>query len=59
MQIRTRDVTDDTIFDLVGAIIPPLRRPMFWASTIFLGLLAVVALIGAAVFLAKAMGLSS
>ena len=58
MQIRTRDVTGENIFDLVGTIIPPLKRPMFWASTIFLGLLAVVALSGATVFLAKAMDLS-
>lgn len=58
MQIRTRDVTGETIFDLVGAVIPALRRPMFWASTIFLGLLAVVGLTGAVAFFMKAMGLS-
>lgn len=58
MQIRTREVTGETIFDLAGAVIPPLKRPMFWASTIFLGLLAAVALIGAIVFFMMAMGLS-
>lgn len=58
MQIRTRDVTGETIFDLVGTVIPPLRRPMFWASTIFLGLLAVVGLTGAVAFFMKATGLS-
>ena len=58
MQVRTRNVTGETIFDLVGAVIPPFRRPMFWASTIFLGLLAVVALVGAAAFFMKGMGLS-
>ncbi len=58
MQIRTREVTGETIFDLAGAVIPPLKRPMFWASTIFLGLLAVVPLIGAVAFFMKAMGLS-
>lgn len=58
MQIRTREVTGETVFDLVGTVIPPLKRPMFWASTIFLGLLAVVGLIGAVVFFTTAMGLS-
>lgn len=57
MQIRTRAVTGETIFDLSGAVIPPLKRLMFWASTIFLGLLAVVPLIGATAFFMKAMGL--
>jgi hypothetical protein len=57
MQIRTREVTGETIFDLAGAVIPPLKRLMFWASTIFLGLLAVVPLIGAVAFFMKAMGL--
>ena len=58
MQIRTRDVTGETIFDLVAAVIPPLRRPMFWASTIFLGLLALLGFTGAVAFFMKAMGLS-
>jgi hypothetical protein len=57
MQIRTREVTGETIFDLVGAVIPPLNGVMFWASTIFLGLLSAVALIGAVAFFGKAMGL--
>jgi len=57
MQIRTRQVSGETIFDLAGAVIPPLRRPMFGASTIFLGVLAVVPLIGAVAFFMKAMGL--
>jgi len=56
MQIRTRDVTGENIFDLAGAVIPPLRKPMFWASTIFLGLLAAVALTGAVINLAMAAG---
>ena len=58
MQVRTREVTGETIFDLAGAVIPPLKRPMFWASTTFLGHLAVVALIGAVAFFLKATGLS-
>ena len=58
MQVRTREVTGETVFDLVGAVIPPLKRPMFWASTVFLGLLAVVTLIGAVAFFLSAMGLS-
>jgi hypothetical protein len=29
MQIRTREVTGENIFDLAGAVIPPLKRPMF------------------------------
>jgi hypothetical protein len=57
MQIRTRQVTGETFFDLVGAVIPPLKPLMFWASTIFLGLLAVVALIGSVVHFMVAMGL--
>jgi hypothetical protein len=57
-QVRAREVTGENIFDLAGAIIPPLRWPMFWASTIFLGLLAVVTFIGAVAFFMKAMGLS-
>ena len=57
MQIRTREATGQTIFDLAGAVIPPLERLMFWASTILLGLLAVVELIGAVAFFMKAMGL--
>jgi len=55
MQIRKREVAGVTFFDLAGAAIPPLRRPMFWASTIFLGLLTAVALIGAVVFFTTAM----
>jgi hypothetical protein len=58
MQVRTREVTGETIFDLAGAVIPPLERLMFWASTIFLGVLAVVPLIGSVAFFMKAMGLS-
>jgi hypothetical protein len=58
MQIRTREVTGETLFDLAGAAIPALKRPMFWASTILLGLLAVVTLVGAGAFFTKAMGLS-
>ena len=57
MQIRTRQVTGESIFDVVGAIIPPLKPLMFWVSTVFLGLLAVVALIGAVAHLMMAMGL--
>ena len=57
MQIRTQEVTGETLFDLVGAVIPPLKPLMFWASTIFLGLLAVVGLIGAGAFFMKATGL--
>ena len=57
MQIRTREVTGETLFDVVGAVIPPLKPLMFWASTIFLGLLAVVGLIGAGAFFMKATGL--
>jgi hypothetical protein len=56
MQIRTREVTGENVFDLAGAVIPPLKRPMFWASTLFLGLLAVVGLMGAVAFLMKAIG---
>jgi hypothetical protein len=55
-QHRTREPTGETIFDLVGATIPGLKRPMLWASSLFLGLLAVVALIGAVVHFAKATG---
>jgi hypothetical protein len=58
MQIRTREVTGENIFDLAGAAMPPLKRPMFWASTLFLGLLAVLTLIGALAFLMKTMGVS-
>jgi hypothetical protein len=57
MQIRTREVTGETLFDVVGAVIPPLKPLMFWVSTVFLGLLAVVALIGAVAHLMMAMGL--
>lgn len=55
-QHRKREPTGETIFDLVGATIPALKRPMLWASSLFLGLLAVVALIGAVVHFAKASG---
>ena len=58
MQIRTRQVTGETIFDVVGAVVPPLKPLMFWASTVFLGLLAVVALIGSAVHFMMAVGLA-
>ena len=58
MQIRTRQVTGESIFDVVGAIIPPLKPLMFWASTVLLGLLAVVALIGSVVHFMVAMGLA-
>ena len=47
----------ETLFDVVGAVIPPLKPLMFWVSTVFLGLLAVVALIGAVAHLMMAMGL--
>ena len=57
MQIRTRQVTGETIFDVVGAVVPPLKPLMFWASTVFLALLAVVALIGSAVHFMMAMRL--
>ncbi len=57
MQIRTREVTGETLFDVVGAVIPPLKPLMFWVSTVFLGLLAVVALIGAVAHIMMAMGL--
>lgn len=58
VQFRSRDPSGETIFDLVGAIIPALKRPMFWASTAFLGVLAAVSLVGAAVFFTSALGLS-
>ena len=58
MQIRARQVTGETIFDVAGAVIPPLKPLMFWASTVFLGLLAVVALIGSVVHFMVAMGLA-
>ena len=58
MQISKREVTGETIFDLVGAVVPTLNRPMFWASTMFLALSAVVPLIGAVAFSMKAIGLS-
>ena len=56
MQHRTREPSGETVFDIVGAVVPILKRPMLWLSTLFLGLLAVVALIGAMAFLMKAMG---
>ena len=57
-QHRTRQPTGETVFDLIGAAIPVLKRPMLWASTLFLGLIAVVALIGAVAHFAKAAGLT-
>ena len=58
MQIRKREVTGETIFDLVGAVVPPLSRPMFWASTMLLALGALLPLIGAVAFFMQAIGLS-
>lgn len=55
-QLRFGEATGQTIFDVVGAIFPSLKRPMLWASTAFLGLLAAVALAGAAAFLISALG---
>jgi hypothetical protein len=57
-QFRTREATGETIFDVGGAIFPALKRPMFWASTAFLGLLAAVGLVGAAAFFVRALGVS-
>lgn len=51
LQFRAREPAGETIFDLVGAIFAALERPMFWASTAFLALLAAVALAGAAALL--------
>lgn len=57
-QYRRREAFGETVFDLVGAIFPALERPMFWASTIFLGVLAVLPLVGAGAFFVRALGLS-
>lgn len=57
LQYRRRDASGETIFDVVGAIIPALERPMFWASTVFVGLLAIIALIGAGAFFMRALSL--
>jgi hypothetical protein len=58
LQFRSREPAGETIFDLVAAIFPAVERPMFWASTAFLGLLAAVALVGAAIFFMSALGVS-
>ena len=55
-QYRTRQPTGETIFDVVGAVIPALRQPMFWVSLVFLGLLSVTTLVGSAAFFLKAFG---
>jgi hypothetical protein len=57
LQYRRREVTGETIFDLVGAAVPPLKQPMFWISTLFLGLLAVFPLVGSVAFFMRALGI--